>query len=284
MKKSFIKIVFTVFCICLMQNFAYAESSVDYIRMGYSLSQRGQYAEAIDCYTNAIKSTNKNLDIIYILRAAARVELKDYKGAMNDFTESIRINPKNYYAFSSRGWLKANNQDYKGAIKDYTEAINLDNTKDYLYFERGKLRYLTKDYTGALIDCTNSINTSPNYGAYVLRGKIRLQMGDYDGAVKDYTVSIKLNSKVPALYYDRAVAYNHLKQYDKAIKDLDKVIKLEPENAEAYYARGLAKGMSKKNKEALADLEKAKDMFFEKNDTVNYQNAVRFLEKIKSKK
>jgi Flp pilus assembly protein TadD len=48
--------------------------------------------------------------------------LGDYKGAIADLTEAIRINPKDTNAYEARGVMKATFGDKQGGIKDLREA------------------------------------------------------------------------------------------------------------------------------------------------------------------
>ncbi|OFY84655.1 MAG: hypothetical protein A3F72_01475 [Bacteroidetes bacterium RIFCSPLOWO2_12_FULL_35_15] len=62
-------------------------------------------------------------------------ELKDYKGAIAEYSKAIALNPKYAIAYYNRGISKNNLKDYLGAIADYTKAIEI-NPKDaapYLY-------------------------------------------------------------------------------------------------------------------------------------------------------
>ena len=284
MKKFFIVVTLVILSVVFFNSTVFAQDdTADYLKMGYLLSQKGEYSQAIDCYTSAINTNIKDIDVAYILRGIARVELKDFKGATNDFSKAILINPKNYYPYAIRAWIKSQQKDYKGAIKDYTEAINLDSSKEFLYFERGRNRYIMKDYTGALIDCTNSLNTNPNYDAYVLRAGLRESMNDYEGSVKDLSSAIKIRDNVPVLYYQRACAYNHLEQYKYALQDFNKAIKLDPKYADAYYSRGLTKAMTKQTSKAMEDIEKAKDLYLEQNNLTKYEEVKSFINKLNNK-
>src|SRR5437899_2823997 len=49
----------------------------------------------------------------------------DYKGAISDFSEAIRLNPKLAPAYSWRGLARTKTNDPDGAIADLTEAIDL---------------------------------------------------------------------------------------------------------------------------------------------------------------
>tara|TARA_B100000941_G_C28407416_1_gene501552 strand:+ start:76 stop:336 length:261 start_codon:yes stop_codon:yes gene_type:complete len=52
----------------------------------------------------------------------------DIKEAINDFSEVIKLNPKNIEAFILRGFAKYLSKDLKGAINDFFEAVRLDPT------------------------------------------------------------------------------------------------------------------------------------------------------------
>jgi len=88
--------------------------------------------------------------------------LKDYAGAIADYTKAIELDPNDAKAYYNRGNSKKNLKDYKGAITDYTKAIELK--PDYVdaYYNRGTSKwYLKQDYCSdykkacELGDCNN---------------------------------------------------------------------------------------------------------------------------------
>ena len=56
----------------------------------------------------------------YNNRGIDKLDSEDYKGAISDFTQAIKINPKHKYAYYKSGIAKENLEDYKGAISEYT--------------------------------------------------------------------------------------------------------------------------------------------------------------------
>jgi len=75
----------------------------------------------------------------------AKSENKDYKGAISDYTEAIRINPKNATAYFWRGSAKSDLGDKYGAIADYTESIRLNPKNDVTYLKRGLTKWSLGD-------------------------------------------------------------------------------------------------------------------------------------------
>ncbi len=47
-----------------------------------------------------------------------KLKLKNYKGALDDLTKAIEINPNDAYNFNYRGQAKEGLEDYNGAIFD----------------------------------------------------------------------------------------------------------------------------------------------------------------------
>jgi tetratricopeptide (TPR) repeat protein len=61
----------------------------------------------------------------YNRQGSSKDSLKDYKGAIADYTRAIRINPKAADVYYYRGTAKYNLKDYPGAIADFTKTIEI---------------------------------------------------------------------------------------------------------------------------------------------------------------
>ena len=59
------------------------------------------------------------------MRAYAKSDLNDYKGALADFDKAIEVEPLNDLNYSSRGLLKEMNGDLSGACSDWKKAVEL---------------------------------------------------------------------------------------------------------------------------------------------------------------
>ena len=64
-------------------------------------------------------------------------DLKDYNGAIADYTKAIELNPNYANAYYNRGISKHNLKDYNGAISDYNKAIEIDPNYANAYYNRG---------------------------------------------------------------------------------------------------------------------------------------------------
>ena len=106
----------------------------------------------------------------YYNKGISKFSLKDYKGAISEFSKTIILNPNYADAYINRGISKKKTLDYTGAITDYNKAIQLNpNNSDYFY-NRGIAKYNLEDYNGSISDFNKAIELdSDNSDAYTMK-------------------------------------------------------------------------------------------------------------------
>lgn len=166
------------------------------------------YDAAESYYSQVIKKRKYEQIDSYYPRARLRVEMKNYKGALEDYNRIFAIK-------SHTGWGGTSNQ----------------------YYERANVKRLLKDYSGAIEDYNLALTISPymktDYGNYLYdRGNTKFLMQDYKGAYEDYTKAIEINSTTGIFYQARAYASIRMNDYQAAKKDLLFASDLLPENKE----------------------------------------------------
>jgi len=187
-----------------------------------------------------ISSYNKRISIVYKARGDSHWNLKNYKQAINDYTQAIKIDDKNAIYYNARGNTYFQLKDYKQAINDYTQAIKLDTKNASYYNLRGFAYFQLKDYKQAIDDWNQAIKIDPKNGIYYSsRGDAYFQLKDYKQAIDDYTQAIKLDPKNADYYYSRGFANYKFKDYQQAISDWNQAIKIKPEFPEAYTNLGI---------------------------------------------
>jgi tetratricopeptide (TPR) repeat protein len=84
-------------------------------------------------------------------------------------------------------------KDYKGAIEKFSNAIRLAPSDPDAYVFRGQAKVLLLQYKDALDDFNKAIDIEPNFAeAYDLRGVARAELGDKTGACEDWEKSYEL--------------------------------------------------------------------------------------------
>jgi tetratricopeptide (TPR) repeat protein len=231
-----------------------------YVALGYrglEKFEKKDFKGAIEDYDQAIKLKPDYTDA-YINRGDARGKLGDDKGAIADYDQAIKLKPDFTYAYINRGNARGNLGDNKGAIADYDQAIKLKPDDETAYHNRGLTRGKLGDDKGAIADYDQAIKLKPDYtDAYINRGVTRGKLGDDKGAITDYDQAIKLKPDYANAYYNRGVTRGKLGDDKGAIADYDQAIKLKPDYTDAYYNRGITRGKLGDDKGAIADYDQA---------------------------
>ena len=228
-----------------------------YATRGVTYYELKEYKLAIDDYTQAIKIDSQNAEY-YAFRGGIYSFLKEYKQAIDDLTQAIKIDPKKATYYHLRGTTYLQLKDYKQAIADYTQAIQLDPKNATYYGGRGFAYFQLKDYKQAIDDWNQVIKIDPeNATYYSARGDAYFQLKDYKQAIDDYTQAIKFKPDLTLAYSAMGNAYLQLKDYKQAINDYTQAIKLDPKNADYYYSRGFANYKFKDYKQAINDWNQA---------------------------
>jgi S1-C subfamily serine protease len=132
----------------------------------YVLKTEFNYAIPINTFLSLAPQVNKNLALRtpspsissapkaddFFLQADEKLKRGDYKGAIADYDQAIRLNPKLAPAYNNRGWLRDELGDKQGAIADYDQAIRLDPKFAVAYGNRGFIRKALGDRQGAIAD------------------------------------------------------------------------------------------------------------------------------------
>ena len=106
---------------------AYAQSAEDWFKSARAKASSGDYEEAIDDYTKALKINPQFADA-YFHRGILKGRLGDAKGAISDADKAIKINPQNAMAYASRGIAEELGGDLQRACADWRKAALLGNT------------------------------------------------------------------------------------------------------------------------------------------------------------
>jgi len=221
-------------------------------------------------YNNKIIALNSTE---FIISGLSKYDVNDFKGAIEDFSVAIAIDPRNARAYLSRanaelslvdtiaaryGLGKQYDETIKAAISDYTRGIDLSSGRtreeiSFHYTSRGiaksKSTIPIKDDEGrdrwtfnheeAIVDFTRAINSSLSPIAYYYRGISRMSIGNTLDAITDFTISIKLDPQNPDCYSNRGDARYQNDDYKSAVEDYTRAIEIDPSNYKYYVKRFL---------------------------------------------
>jgi tetratricopeptide (TPR) repeat protein len=208
----------------------------------------------------------------YIGKGNAKMNQKDYKGAISDYTQAIGLNKKSSEAYYLRGTAKTKLEQYNLAYEDFNVAVDLNPKSAKAYYGRAQSQILRlNEYTNlsetdqqfyqwAIEDLTKAIEINPKYTmAYIALGSAKFNRKDQDipGAIDVYTKVIEIDPKCIQAYFNRGKAKYDFHDTLGAISDFDKAIVMNPKYGEAYFSRANAKYGLKDFNAAIADYSKA---------------------------
>ncbi|MEA5502496.1 tetratricopeptide repeat protein [Halotia wernerae UHCC 0503] len=205
---------------------------------GVNKYNQGNYKEAVDNLTQVIKLEPKNA-LAYNRRGDAFYRLGNYQKSQADSSQAIILNPQDANAYYDRGFSAYELGKYKEAIADYTQAIKLDSQNAYVYYGRGLANAQLQEHKKAIEDFSKAIALKSRYtDAYLQRGILRRRLKLKQAAVKDFNAIIDINPNDAKAYYQRGLTQSLNKQKSAAISDYTNAINLNPKYIEAYLHRG----------------------------------------------
>ena len=85
-----------------------------------------EYKGAIEDYSRVIELDPKH-KWAYLSRGAAKNKLNEFKEAMIDFTKVLELDPKDQEAYNNRGFSKKGLDDQAGACADWNKSKKMGN-------------------------------------------------------------------------------------------------------------------------------------------------------------
>jgi tetratricopeptide (TPR) repeat protein len=116
---------------------------------------------AIDDLNQAIRVNSNNV-LAYAERGISRV-FEDRKAAEADLKKalSLNIDTKDAVTYRRRGQLRFGLDDFKGAIADFDQALRINPNFAKAYTNRGMARTKLDDVHGAIADCFQALHINP---------------------------------------------------------------------------------------------------------------------------
>ncbi len=137
----------------------------------------------------------RDLVIVYNRRGVAYYDLGEYRQAIEDYDQALRLDPGYAKAYYNRGNAYGRRGEYRRAIEDFDQALRLDPGLALGYYNRGNA-----------------------YSA----------LGEHTQAIEDFDEALRLDPGNANAYYNRGVAYHELGEHARAIEDYDRALRLDP--------------------------------------------------------
>ncbi|MCZ7656545.1 MAG: tetratricopeptide repeat protein [Xanthobacteraceae bacterium] len=147
--------------------------------------------------------------------------------ALADFVVGAGLDPANPVFLYGQGRVLAGRGDYRGAIDRYSEAIRIAPQLGSNFLWRAEARVRLGDHARAQADYDRALELGGLKGpevafAYVGRGMSRFTLENMDGAIDDFSRALDRFPGDPRTLKWRGYAYERLGRYELALADYER--------------------------------------------------------------
>ena len=180
----------------------------------------------------------------YYFRGDEKYEAEDYEGAIEDFTESIKLKP-DLKTYLYRAHAKSELEDYSGEKSDLWRVIELEPTNWMAHYRLGRNLWLTDDYYGVLSSQSTYFDFNDESDVYYdIWAKFYMSDAFYnldfynksldyiDNVIEKSDYVSHIDNGFHGQFYElRGKNYLNLEKFELAKKDFEKATELNPEEA-----------------------------------------------------
>jgi tetratricopeptide (TPR) repeat protein len=193
-------------------------------------------------------------------RSIARSQWCDDVGALGDIDSAIQLHRGNSWLYFVRGGVKAESGDNLGAMEDYSESMKLLPSVHWkAQVNRAAVRMKLGDLSGAADDLAQALRLNSQFApGYVELAVLQAVLGHEEEASAAAKRALLINPRLATVYVQRAVNERRFGRYVAAIASGTRAVTLAPDSAQAYFARGAARLSVNDAEGARQDFERAK--------------------------
>jgi tetratricopeptide (TPR) repeat protein len=190
---------------------------------------------------------------------------KEYKIALANYDQALKIEQNNYEGWYSRGFVIANSRNYEEAIISFDKSLAIKQDSYKTWYIRGIVLDHIGRYEEATVSYDKALELKPDdYQAWNAQGCTLLQLGRYTESLTSCDKSLKLKPDFPQAWCNRGRALHMLSRLEEAIASFKKAIELQPDYYQAWASLSNALAWldrRKYNKEVISSSEKAIQLF-----------------------
>ena len=224
---------------------------------GATLLFQGRAEEALREFEQAI-AAGEDRTIARMNLARARIELKDYDGALRDIEEHTKVQPRSRDAEYLRGQIAERRRRPEEAERHYRAALLIDPNFTEARNDLGLLQERQGRHDEALQEFRRVVEIDPEFGeAYNNIGIVLRGRGRTDEAADAFRRAIKASPEFAGAYSNLALLLEDRKEYGEAEALLRQALKRAPSDADVRSNLGALLHLVGRDEEAVRELERA---------------------------
>lgn len=232
---------------------------------GFEFYGNGDFKGALDCFNKTIKINPNYAAAWNGLGCIANYE-GNFDRAVEYCYKSIEIDENSSASWNNLGYAYQYKGNLDKAIECYERAIDLDSKGVVAQINLGNVYDALKNYDEAIKCYQKALEISPNYvNAFNGLGYVYIQKEDFDNGIEYCKKAIEFDPNYAAAWNGLAYSYNQKKKFYKAVECCRKAIALSKNYANAWNNLGYA----------CSKISRYEDSF------IAYRNAVKYAPNVK---
>ena len=232
-----------------------------HVNLGLVLAGEGKYAEAEKEIRNAFRGSPNNLSAYSALGMIA-AKLGRGDEAIEILQKVVQIQPDSAFAHLNLGMaLSGDGFDLPGALDEFSEAIRLDSKAATAYYNKGRVLYELNRFDQSRAELDTACRLQPDYvEALYLLAQVEKKIGNVPRSVEilAHLVALEPGNSDAQLLLGRNLLI--LGKMEEAIHHLQIAVGASPNNEDALYSLAQALGRVGRPEEAKVFLERFQNL------------------------
>ena len=211
----------------------------------------------------------------HMARGLSLYERHEFDGAIRQYEQALRLDPKLVVAYSNLGLAWYQKGDLDRAYTEYGKALRLNqydavlrNNVGLVFLKRGDIalavaefRFAARtdpaivaahenlcdalarqnDLHAAVAECLETLRLNPSSASpHLVLGNVALLRGDFTGAIRSYREALRLSPALALAHNNLGFALRQTGKPEEAMSEYRKAIQLNPDLPEAHVNLGVA--------------------------------------------
>jgi tetratricopeptide (TPR) repeat protein len=238
------------------------------ILLGMAHYGLGEYAEAVPYLKQAAANDPPNLSLRLAL-AHSCMWSKQYQCVMDTYHEILTLNAESAEADMLAGEALDEMKDHGGAIQQFRDAVKADPREPDVHFGLGYLLWTQRQYPEAVSEFQAELANNPNHiQAMIYLGDTQIRLNHPEAAQPLLENALRIDPGRELAHLDLGILYADAGRHDDALREMKEAARLAPEDVNVHWRLGrLYRSMGKKD-EAKAEFDKASSINRAADDAV----------------
>lgn len=191
----------------------------------------------------------------HVARGHARLQLDDEPGALADYAEALRLDPRATSALNNRAAIMSQSGRYKEALADMDALVAIAPERAYYRMVRAECLFNLGEFAAAQKASAAHLRLAPgDPEGLLMEGRAWQGLGEHRKAIANFDATLLKNPKRLLAILSKATSLDALGEWSAAIKSFERVIKLAKPGTDLSTVRAARDQAQAK----LAAAEKAK--------------------------